>query len=106
MRWAIVIALSFGGPAQPHPRAADPWFGLDKWKHFAASAVIESVSYGFASARQGHSASLRIGAGAVSVIGLGKELYDWRTKGQFSTKDLTWDFLGGGAAAAALHAVR
>ena len=104
MMWALVVALTMTGP--PKPRVTDPWTGLDKWKHFAASAVIESVGYGIASARQGHSASLRIGGGAVIVVGVGKELYDWRTKGQFSFKDFAWDLLGGAAAAAALHAVR
>jgi uncharacterized protein YfiM (DUF2279 family) len=99
-----VVALTFGGP-QPR-RTPDTWFGVDKWKHFAACAVIESVGYGLASGRQGHSASLRIGAGAVTVIGLGREVYDWRVKGQFSKKDLVWDLLGGAAAMVALHAVR
>lgn len=104
MKWALVLALTAGPPPQAHP--ADPWFGLDKWKHFAACAVIQSVGYGVASAGQGHSASLRIGGGAVASIGLARELYDWRAKHHFSVKDLAWDILGGAAAALALHAVR
>jgi uncharacterized protein YfiM (DUF2279 family) len=104
MRWLLVFALSAGPQQQALP--ADHWFALDKWKHFAAGAVIESVGYGIASAGQGHSASLRIGAGAVVTVGLGRELYDWRVKHHFSVKDLVWDALGGTVAALALHAVR
>ena len=106
MTWALVVALLLGGSPRAQPRVADPWFGVDKWKHFAAGAVIQSVGFGIASGRQGHSASLRIGAGAVTIIGLGREFYDWRVKGHFSRKDLVWDLLGGAAAMVALHAVR
>ena len=103
MKWAIVFILSLGGGPRRPP---DPWVGLDKWKHFAACAVIESVGYGVARGTNGHSASLRIGAGAVAVVGVGRELHDLRTKGLFSVRDLTWDALGGSAAALTLHVVR
>ena len=104
MRWALVVALAWGPPRPPRP--ADPWFGLDKWKHFAASAVVQGVGYGVGSARNDHAASLRIGAGAVTVIGLTREVHDRYRKGHFSVKDLAWDAFGGIAAAVALHAVR
>jgi uncharacterized protein YfiM (DUF2279 family) len=104
MKWAVMLSLSLGGPQQKGP--ADSWMGLDKWKHFAVCSVIESVGYGVARGGQGHAASLRIGAAAVTVVGVGREVYDWRVKGHFSAKDLTWDALGAGTAALVLHAVR
>ena len=103
MKWALVFSLTLHGPQTP---PADRWFALDKWKHFATCAVIQGVGYGVASGRNGHSASLRIGAGAVAAAGLGRELYDRKTKKHFSKKDLVWDALGGAVAAVALHAVR
>jgi len=103
MKWALLFSLSFG--ARPE-RAPDRWFGLDKWKHFAACAVVQSVGYGFARGGNGHSASLRIGAAATAAVGLSREVHDGLRKGEFSRKDLVWDALGGGAAALALHAVR
>lgn len=104
MKWALVLSLAFGRPQEHH--GGDRWTGLDKWEHFAASAVVQSVAYGMARSGQGHSASLRVGGAAVVVVGVAKETFDWRTKGEFSLKDLTWDGFGGVAAALALHAVR
>ena len=104
MKWALLFSLSFG--PQQHQRAPDRWFALDKWKHFAACAVIESVGYGLARGSNGHAASLRIGGAAVVVVGVAKELRDVRVQSYFSKKDLVWDGLGGAAAALALHSVR
>jgi len=99
-----MVGLAFGNPTpQPVP---DAWTGLDKWQHFTASAVIQSVGYGAALGAHGHGASLRIGAASVVVFGLGREIYDWRVKGRFSKKDLVWNALGAGAAMIALTAVR
>ena len=103
MKWTVLLSLSLGGP-QRGP--SDPWIGVDKWKHFVVCSVIQSVGYGLARGGQGHSASLRVGASAVVVVGVGREVYDWRVKGHFSGKDLVWDALGAGSAAAAIQAVR
>lgn len=103
MKWALVFSLAFG---PQHQRGPDRWIALDKWKHFAACAVIESVGYGLARGSNGHSASLRIGGAAVVVVGVAKELRDVRVQSYFSTKDLVWDALGGAASAAAIHGVR
>lgn len=104
MKWALMFSLSVGGP--PQVRHADPWIGVDKWKHFAVCSVIQSVGYGVALGGQGHAASLRIGAAAVAAVGVSREVYDWRVKGHFSAKDLAWDALGAGSAALVLHTVR
>lgn len=103
MKWALVLAFSLGGRQQA---PADRWFATDKWMHFAASAVIQSVGYGLAREHNSHAASLRIGAATSATFGLGREVYDGRVKGRFSGKDLVWDALGTAAAVAALHAVR
>jgi uncharacterized protein YfiM (DUF2279 family) len=102
MKWVLVFSLPFAGP---QPRA-DPWFAKDKWMHFAACAVIQSVAYGVANGGQGHSASLRLGAATAAAFGLGREVHDWRRKSHFSVKDLAWDAAGAGGAAVALHAAR
>lgn len=104
MKWALAFSLAFGGRSPQ--LAPDRWIALDKWKHFVACAVIESVGYGFARGTNGHSASLRIGAAGVVVIGVAKEVRDLRVNSHFSRKDLVWDGLGGATAAAVLHAVR
>jgi putative lipoprotein len=103
VKWALVVAFTLGGQ-QKAP--ADRWFATDKWMHFAASTVVTSIGYGLARESNGHSAALRIGAGASSAVGLTREVYDGRVKGRFSGKDLVWDALGTLAGVAALHAVR
>jgi uncharacterized protein YfiM (DUF2279 family) len=97
--------LAVTKPPTPAP-VADGWFARDKWMHFAASAVVHAVFYGGALGSNAHAASQRIGGAAVAVIGLGREVYDWRVKDRFSNKDLVWDALGGVAAAVAVHQVR
>lgn len=101
MTWALVFTLTF-----TPQRAPDRWFAIDKWQHFAASAVVQSVGYGFASGRNGHRASLQIGAAAAGVVGVAKEVADRARGGPFSMRDLVWDAAGAAAAAGALHAVR
>jgi len=103
MRWVLAFSFAFGAP-QSH--ASDRWFAVDKWKHFASSAVIQSAGYGVASGRNGHSASLRIGAAVSLAAGIGKEVSDQRRGGPFSVRDLVWDAAGTGTAAAALHGAR
>lgn len=96
MRFALAFALTFGAPAE---RPRDPWFGADKVKHFAASAVVQGMGYGALRATSaGHRSSL-IGATLVTAAaGVGKELHDRRAGGPFSPRDLAWDAAGAGAA--------
>lgn len=99
MKWMLIFTLTL-----PQARE-DRWFAVDKWQHFVASSVVQAVGYGFASGKNDHPASLRIGAAAAAVVGISKEVRDYRRGGLFSTKDLVWDVLGAGAAAAAIDAV-
>ena len=100
MKFALAFALTFGAPAD---RPRDPWFGADKVKHFATSAVVQAMSYGAIRATNaGHRSSL-VGATAVTMAaGVGKELHDRRAGGPFSLRDLAWDAAGAGAATAVL----
>ena len=79
-------------------RAADPWFGADKVKHFFLGFFVQSVAYSSLRATKlGHESSL-LGSSAVSIgVGLGKELVDAR-RTRFSPRDLVWDAAGIGAA--------
>jgi putative lipoprotein len=87
----------------------DPWFGIDKLKHFFISAFVESVSF---SALQAAGANRRAafagGIAAAAAVGLGREIHDKRTPGKwFSYRDLTWDAIGIGAGAALLsHTIK
>ena len=76
-----------------HP---DPWFGIDKVKHFFMSAFINSVSYSalqWAGAK--HSSAMAGAIGFTMAVGVGRELHDMRVPGNlFSIRDLTWDAIG------------
>lgn len=77
---------------QLHP---DPWLGPDKVQHFALSAFITSISYAaLTTVRASHRSAV---AGAVTgalAVGVGKELFDKRSYGRFSLRDLAWDAVG------------
>ncbi|HVX40410.1 MAG TPA: hypothetical protein VHB25_12635 [Gemmatimonadaceae bacterium] len=86
-------------PSQP-----DRWLAPDKAKHFFMAAFVQSVSFG---ALRTAGASRRTGlAGAAAVtaaVSIGKELYDRRSGGDPSWKDLAWDAAGLLVASAMLH---
>ena len=87
------------------PQASDPWFAGDKLQHFFTSAFVQSMSYGaLRTAGLGHGAALAGASAASAVAGVGKEVHDFRTKGEFSVRDLTWD--AAGAAASTVLLVR
>ena len=89
------LVFSLGSPA--HVR--DPWFAGDKLQHFFTSAFVQSMSYGaLRTAGLGHGAALGGASAASAVAGVGKEVRDLHTKGEFSFRDLTWDAAGAGAA--------
>jgi uncharacterized protein YfiM (DUF2279 family) len=97
------LVFSLGPAALP----SDNWFAGDKLQHFFTSAFVQSMSYGsLRTAGLGHGPALA-GATAVSAVaGVGKEVYDLRTKGDFSLRDLTWDAAGAGAATVLLARTR
>jgi putative lipoprotein len=106
---ALVIASNAAagqGTRPPHP---DPWFGIDKVKHFFMSAFINSVSYSaLQAARVNHRSAMAGAIGITVAAGLAREIHDMRVPGNiFSVRDLTWDAIGTTAGAAlAAHTIR
>ena len=77
--------------------APDPWFSADKLQHFLSSAFVQSMAYGtLRGAGAGHGAALAGASATTAVVGVGKEIYDSRTKGDPSARDLVWDAAGAG----------
>jgi uncharacterized protein YfiM (DUF2279 family) len=86
----LVFSLHTGSPAP-----ADRWFAADKVKHFFASAFTQSVAFGaFRLTGQGRHGSLVGAASVAAAVGIGKEIYDLKTGGDASFKDLAWDGVG------------
>lgn len=83
--------------------SGDGWFAMDKAKHFFMAAFVQTVSF---SAYRAVGLSYRhalVGATVTSsAVGIGKELYDLKTGGDASWRDLTWDGVGIAAASALL----
>lgn len=96
---ALLFTLHFG---QDHT-GRDRWFASDKAKHFFTAALAQSMSFSALRAagvsRSGSLVGATVITGAVSV---GKELYDLKTGGDPSLRDLTWDAAGIAAASALL----
>ncbi len=98
--FALIFTLHFGNGGV----AADRWFGADKAKHFFMAAFVQSVTFsGFRTAGLGRNASLVGATITTAAVSVGKELYDARTGGDPSLKDLTWDAGGMLAAGVLLH---
>ena len=94
----LVLTLS---RAPEHSR--DAWFGPDKLQHFFTSAFLQSFGYGVLRRAGAESSPAIAGASVVTAIaGVGKEVYDRRTKGDFSARDLAWDAAGAGSASVLL----
>lgn len=80
--------------------ARDPFFGADKVKHFFLSAFVQSIAYSVTqvTTRGSRSSVLLSASAATAAVGIGKELRDYRGRGEFSVRDLVWDGAGAGAA--------
>lgn len=103
---AVNVVFAQAAAIQPH---TDPWFGIDKIKHFFMSAFIETVSYSLLQASGVHYKSALGGAIGITLgVGVARELHDQRIPGNlFSIRDLTWDAIGTGAGAILLsHTIR
>lgn len=89
------------------PPRADPWFGVDKAKHFLVSAFVQSVSYATLRTAGVHNRGALVGASVVTLtVGLGRETHDHIVGRTFSPRDLVWDVLGGIAASTLLEKTR
>jgi uncharacterized protein YfiM (DUF2279 family) len=99
---AAVLVLAVA-PAARAQRPADRWFGADKVKHFVTAFVAQSVAYAaLRVVNAPHGGALAGASAATAAVSVWKERSDRRATGLFSRKDLAWDALGAGAAAAAL----
>ena len=73
--------------------------GQDKVRHFFMAAFIESVGFaGLRAAGVQRNTAMAGAIGGTAAVALGREVYDRRTKGNFSVPDLVWDAFGAGAA--------
>jgi uncharacterized protein YfiM (DUF2279 family) len=99
--------LVFSLHGTPRTRPADAWVGADKIQHFFTSAFVQSMTYGsLRAAGVPHGAALAGATATTTAVGVGKELHDLRTKGEFSVRDLAWDGAGAGAATVLLVRVK
>ncbi|MFL5560298.1 MAG: uracil-DNA glycosylase family protein [Gemmatimonadaceae bacterium] len=103
---AVLVALAPRAAAAQIP--ADDWFGTDKVKHFFTSALIQSLAYSVTQVTtRGPRSSLLLSASvATAAAGIGKEMYDRRSYGHFSVRDLAWDAAGAGTASLMLARTR
>lgn len=102
--WLLAASIQLTPAPAPPP---DPWFGLDKVKHFFVSAFVQSVAYGTLRATNVDHRSSMYGATAVTaLLGVGKELRDRRGGSGFSVRDLIWDAAGAGTAGLLLDRAR
>jgi putative lipoprotein len=96
----LVLVFTLGRAPE---HSGDGWFGPDKLQHFFMSAFVQSAGYGVLRRAGVENAPAITGASvATAVVGVGKELFDRRTKGDFSPLDLVWDAAGAGSASVLL----
>lgn len=99
----FVLTLHFG-PVQAPVQRDDGWLSTDKVKHFMTSMFVESFTLSAIRATRVSKEGSLIAASAVTLgVGIGKELYDRKSGGDPSFKDLTADAVGAAAAAALLN---
>lgn len=97
MRFAVALAFSFSASPQ------DRWLGADKFKHFVAAAVVQSLAYAAWRDRDtGREPALWRATAVTTTVSLGKEIVDLRRGGMFSRRDLVWDAGGAGTATLAI----
>jgi putative lipoprotein len=97
-------SLSFGGPRRAPP--ADRWFAKDKFYHFTASALIQSVGHSVLRAN-GHAYrdAAWTAAGITLGLGVAKELWDRHDGRYVSWRDLGADAAGTGTGAVLVRQV-
>lgn len=101
-----LFVLPFGGGPSQAPPARDAWFGVDKAKHFAVSAVVQSVGHTVLRANGRDHREAAWTAGALTlVVGVGKEVWDAQQGRIFSWKDLAADGAGGATGAVVMRQV-
>lgn len=92
----LLLVLSLNGSSATRPD--DGWLSADKVKHFLTSAFVQSLAYGsLRGVGASHGAALVGATMTTAAVGVGKEVYDARTGGDPSVRDLAWDAAGAGA---------
>ena len=92
----LLLVLSLNGSSATRPD--DGWLSADKVKHFLTSAFVQSLAYGsLRGVGAGHGVALVGATITTAAVGVGKEVYDARTGGDPSVRDLAWDAAGAGA---------
>jgi uncharacterized protein YfiM (DUF2279 family) len=87
--------LVFSLHGSPRALPSDGWVGRDKLQHFFTSAFVQSIAYGsMRGTGLSHGAALAGASVTTAAVGVGKELRDWRVRGEFSARDLAWDAAG------------
>ena len=90
---ALMLVFSLG--QGPRRAPADGWLGADKVQHFFSSAFVQTLSYGvLRGAGVQHGVALAGASVTTLGVGVGKEVYDSRHRGDVSRKDLAWDAAG------------
>lgn len=105
---ALLLAVLLAPRAASAQIPEDHWFGVDKVKHFFTTALIQSMAYSVTQVTtRGPRSSLLLSASVASAaVGIGKEMYDRRSYGHFSVRDLAWDAAGAGVASVMLARTR
>ena len=99
--FALLFTLHFGGA---DPNGGDRWLSADKAKHFFMAAFVQSASFSALRTRGCRANAVLVGATVVTAtVSVGKELYDRRSGGDPSLKDLAADGAGILAATALLR---
>ncbi len=82
-------------PAKTLAADPDPWFAVDKARHFSAASLLAGGAYTVAAGCDA-SGEARLWAGGLTAMGAGaaKELWDLRGHGDPSWRDLAWDGVG------------
>lgn len=97
MAWSWAFAFVCTVIAMGHARAhaQDSWLGVDKGKHFGASAVLATGGYAASMlVTQEPWQRAALGGGFALTLGVAKEAYDATGQGDPSLRDLTWDVIG------------
>jgi putative lipoprotein len=89
----MLLCLVTRERASADDRGKDEWFGEDKAKHFAASFLLETLSYNFYVRNVDSESKAKAAAFFTSLaVGVAKEFVD----DEFSWEDLAWDAAGAG----------
>lgn len=96
-----------GDMMQAPATTADAWLGNDKFRHFWMSYATAAFTFaGARAAGRDADTALWVAVPVTAAVGIGKEVYDRRSGGIFSVRDLVADGLGLGAAWFLLREVR